>query len=202
MLLSYITDRLACGGDLLPLTGRALRAGVDFVQIREKDLSARELYELCAKILQLPNPHQTRILVNGRADVALAAGAHGVHLPAGSFSPARVRAIAPQPFVIGVSCHSREEVVQAEAEGADYVVFGPVFATPSKQIYGPAQGLERLREVCEAVALPVLALGGVKIDNALSCLEAGAAGIAGISLFQGGEVEPVVRELRRLEELR
>jgi thiamine-phosphate pyrophosphorylase len=199
MLLSYITDRSGCGGDLLPVTGRALRAGVDFVQVREKDLPARELYELCAKILQLPNPHQTRILVNGRADVALAVGAHGVHLPAGSPSPARLRAIAPHPFVIGVSCHSREEVVRAEAEGADYVVFGPVFATPSKQIYGPAQGLERLREVCEAVELPVVALGGVKVENTLSCLEAGAAGIAGISLFQGGdEVEPVVRELRRL----
>ena len=201
MLLSYITDRLACGDDLLPVAGRALRAGVDFVQIREKDLSTRELYEVCARILQLPNPHQTRILVNGRADVALAAGAHGVHLPAGSPSPARLRAIAPPPFVIGVSCHSREEVLRAEAEGADYVVFGPVFETPSKQVYGPAQGLDRLREVCEAADLPVLALGGVNLENAPSCLQAGAAGIAGISLFQGGiEVEPVVRELRRLEE--
>jgi thiamine-phosphate pyrophosphorylase len=201
MLLSYITDRLAFPGDLLSVVGSALRAGVDFVQIREKDLPARALYEVCVEILRLSNPRQTRILVNGRADIALAAGAHGVHLPAGSPSPARLRAIAPQSFVIGVSCHSLEEVRRAKAEDADYAFFGPVFETPSKQAYGPAQGLDRLREMCEAVELPLLALGGVKLDNALLCLQAGAAGIAGISLFQqSSNVEITVRQLRRLEE--
>ncbi len=201
MLLSYITERSALGGNFLSFVGQALQAGVDFVQVREKDLSAHALYEICIEILQLPNPHGTRILVNARADVALAAGAHGVHLPAGSPSPARLRTIAPESFVIGVSCHSLEEVRRAGAEGADYAVFGPVFETPSKQAYGPAQGLERLREACEAVDLPVLALGGVKLDSALPCLRAGAAGIAAISLFQqSNDVETTVRQLRRLEE--
>ncbi len=200
MLLSYITDRRTCPGDLLSAVGRALRAGVDSVQVREKDLSTRALYELCAAILRLPNPRQSHILVNGRADVALAAGAHGVHLPSGSFSPARLRDIAPQPFVIGVSCHSLEEVRRARAEGADYALFGPVFETPSKRAFGPPQGLDRLREVCESVDLPVLALGGVKLDNVGSCLQAGAAGIAGISLFQNpSDIESIVRELRGLE---
>ncbi len=182
----YITDRKAIGG-IAPLTDairRALASGVDMIQIRERDLGTRELTRVVREVLALPNPHGTRILVNARCDVALACGAAGVHLPSDSIPPSRLRTIAPPGFVIGVSCHSLEDAVRADEEGTDFIVFGPVFYTASKVNYGPPQGLERLKEICGAVALPVFALGGVDLLNARLCQEAGAAGIAGITMFQ------------------
>lgn len=201
VLLCYITNRSQLRGGLLARIEDALRAGVDLIQIREKDLSGRDLYALCAEALRLPNPHGTKILVNSRADVALAAGAHGIHLPSNSPAPSAFRGIVPAGFLIGVSCHALEDVRRAQAEGADYAVFGPVFETPSKQTYGPPQGLERLRQACEAVDLPVLALGGVTSNNAASCVQAGAAGIAGISLFQRAEGLPKSGNLQNAESL-
>ncbi len=182
----YITDRRALPAhvDLLDCIERNLAAGVEWVQIREKDLSARELFDLTARGLELPNPHRSKILVNTRVDVAIAAGAGGVHLPAGSPAPRQWRALSPQGFLIGVSCHTLDEVRAAEEEGADYAMFGPVFAPRSKVTALEPRGLEALGQAARAVRIPVLALGGITRENTLDCMRVGAAGVAAISLFQ------------------
>ncbi|MDX2150778.1 MAG: thiamine phosphate synthase [Bryobacteraceae bacterium] len=185
-LTMYITDRHGLGGldGLLANIGRVLKHGVTFLQIREKDLPARELFALVQTVLTLPNPHNTRILVNTRGDVALAAGAHGLHLPAGSPPPSLWRAIAPGGFQIGVSCHTVSELLAAQDEGADYAVLGPIFSPRSKPDSRPPLGLAALADATRAVRIPVLALGGITTESAADCLAAGAAGIAAISLFQ------------------
>jgi thiamine-phosphate pyrophosphorylase len=185
MIECYITDRHSLRGEsLLDAIARNLREGPDWIQVREKDLSARALCDLVRGALELPNPRGVKFLVNSRVDVALAAGAAGVHLPAGSPPPHLWRTIVPPGFLIGVSCHSIEEVRAAEQEDADYVVFGPVFQPLSKPSAEPALGLGQLARAAESARIPVLALGGLTRENAADCIAVGAAGLAGISLYQ------------------
>jgi thiamine-phosphate pyrophosphorylase len=186
---------------LLKVIRDAAAAGVDWIQIREKDLDARTLVELVRLAVADTRETGASILVNDRLDVALAADAAGVHLGEMSLPVEAVRewrrAAGRMAFRIGVSCHSVEAARAAQRAGADYIFFGPVFATPSKAEFGPPQTIERLREVCQSVRIPVLAIGGVTIENAASCLAAGAAGIAAIRLFQqSGDVATVVAQLR------
>ncbi len=179
----------------------AIAAGVDWVQIREKDLAARELLDLVRAAIaiareELPGVHgAARIIVNDRLDVALAVGAAGVHLGRNSV-PARaainwLRAgNAPPNFLVGTSCHSIEDVGEAEGAGANYAFFGPVFDTPSKRAFGAPQGIARLEEVCRSARMPVIAIGGVNEENGVECIRAGAAGIAAIRRFQREETSP------------
>ena len=198
MLLYAITDRSQLAQPLLECLRGWLAAGLDYIQIREKDLPARALYELVAAVVALSNPHGTRILVNERVDVALAAGAHGVHLPSHAPSPQRIRTIMPPGFVIGVSCHSAAEVEAAEREGADFAVFGPVFESPSKLAYGPPVGVLALEQAARGRRLPVLALGGITLQNFQQCRA--AAGVAAVSLFQNApDPGGVVSRLRGAE---
>jgi len=196
--LCYITDRRALAPrPLLPLIHEAIRAGLDVLQIREKDLATRELLELVKGAVDAARGTSTRIVVNDRLDVALAAGAAGVHLGTQSLPARVVRQQVPKDFLMGVSCHSLEEALSAQSAGADYIVFGPIFETPSKLVYGPPLGLGKLREVAARVTIPLLALGGITVERVRSCLEAGATGIAGITLFQAcSSLEDCVRALR------
>ena len=180
MIRYYITGRAILGGgtaELLDAIRSNDAAGVDYIQIREKDLTDGEVLELARQAVALCS--RSRVLVNGRADIALAAGAAGVHLPSHSIAPDRLRTILPAGFLVGVSCHTLEEV--ALAQSADFLVFSPVFDSPGK---GDPQGLAALAAAAAASGIPVLALGGVTAENARSCMEAGAAGVAGIRMFQ------------------
>ena len=152
------------------------------IQIRAKEISARALSGIVSNVVAVCR--SSRILVNTRVDVALACGAQGIHLPAGSIAPSLIRDISPAGFLIGVSCHTIEELQRAEREGADFAVYGPVFAAISKPA-GPPVGLDGLKDAVRSVrGLPVYALGGVTAENSPLCIEAGAAGVAGISLFR------------------
>lgn len=207
--LYYITDRRQFPGDaqeqerrLLKKIAECAAAGVDLVQLREKDLSARALEELAYKAIAALAGSRTRLLINARTDVALACGAHGVHLPANDLVASDVRAIFAQAgvseLVIGVSTHSTAEVGSAEAHGADFAVFGPVF---EKSGTASREGLEQLRQICHRAEaaqppMPLLALGGITLENAPLCVAAGAAGIAAIRLFQQNDVVTVAKKLR------
>jgi thiamine-phosphate pyrophosphorylase len=207
VVLYYISDRMQFPGRerdrrerLLERISDAARIGIDFVQLREKDLPAREMESLAREaVKRVRGAGKTRFLINSRTDVALAAGADGVHLRSKDVSPEDVRTIwreskgAGEP-VIAVSCHTPAEVTAAEAAGADFVVFSPVFEKRSSPVAQIA-GLEVLRSVCLG-KIPVLALGGVTPQNADLCVEARASGIAGIRLFQEGNLAASVARFR------
>jgi thiamine-phosphate pyrophosphorylase len=163
----------------------AVAAQVSLVQIREKLMSARVLYELAERATAFTRGSSTRLLINDRFDIARAAGAAGVHLTERSLPASIVREVCGENFLIGVSTHSFEAALNARAEGADFVVFGPVFEAESKRAFGPPQGLEKLGEVANALAgFPVLAIGGINVENANECFGVGASGVAAIRLFQ------------------
>jgi len=170
--------------DILLQVSTAVAAGIQLIQIREKNLTARVLFELTARVVAIARGSATRILVNDRADVAAGARAHGVHLTTRSLTPALIRNAFGRSFMIGASTHSLDEAREARKEGANFAVFGPIFPTPSKGKYGPPVGTERLEVAARELApFPLFALGGISSGNAIECLHAGASGIAGISLF-------------------
>ena len=169
---------------LLKLVSAAVAARVNLIQLREKELNARVLYELAWRAAAITGGSSTGLLVNDRADIARAAGADGVHLTGSSLPASVVRQTFGPNFLIGVSTHSLAEAQAAHTASADFAVLGPVFETTSKKIYGAPIGLEQLKEAAQELApFPIIALGGVTIDNAPECIRAGAAGIAGIGLF-------------------
>lgn len=236
-ILCYVTDRrgLALSPDseqtnaVIRKIAEVAVAGIDWIQIREKDLSAKQLAALTREALnavqqqrlqpveasklefkqQSPKPPaRTRIIVNDRIDIAIAERANGVHLGENSIPPAEARRLIQSAqkkgllatdFLVGVSCHSLEAAKSAEAADADYIFFGPIFPTPSKAQYGEPQGLDRLADVCHALAIPALAIGGVTADNAASCLQAGARGIAAIRLFQ--DSPDLIRACRAIQSM-
>jgi thiamine-phosphate pyrophosphorylase len=216
MLLYYISDRKAFPGAdvqqraaLLGRVSDCARAGVNYIQLREKDLSARELERLARQAVQAvrDNSATTKLLVNSRTDVALACGADGVHLPADELAASEVRALwmkrrDSEPLV-GVSAHSVDDLRCLQVQGADFAVLAPIFE--KVETGTPGIGLEVLRAASQLPVngtrsgnFAVLALGGVTVSNARSCIEAGAAGVAGIRLFQRGDVFETVRRLREL----
>jgi len=168
---------------LLTLIKTAVAAQIPLIQIREKALNTRVLYELTRRAVGIAHGSSTRVLVNDRFDVALGAGAAGVQLTAQSLSARVVRNATSSRFVIGVSTHSVHEAEEARSGGADLVLFGPVFETESKRSFGPPQGLSKLADIAAAVDTPVIAIGGIAIENVRECLRHGAAGIAAIRLL-------------------
>lgn len=197
MLTYYITDRTQFTGDetarrrrLLDKIADAARSEVDYVQLREKDLSSYESEKLALEVVTLLAGSKTRLLINSRTDVAISAAAAGVHLRSEDVSPVDVRSVWAGKPVIAVSCHTVAEVARAAASGADFAVFGPVFGKKNTA----TAGLDLLGKACRQ-QIPVLALGGVTPDNARSCIDAGASGIAAIRLFQDNDISEVMRHL-------
>jgi thiamine-phosphate pyrophosphorylase len=224
LLLYYITDRRGFPGDeltrrrcLLEKIAEAASEGIDYIQLREKDLCARDLETLAREAMQIiawQNKRTTALLINSRTDVAIAAKASGVHLRSSDISSQDVRAawresynqgqsrsrgrlareLSPPNPLIAISCHSPKEVQEAAANSATIAVFAPIFEKKDAPARNPA-GLEALREACRA-KIPVLALGGITTQNVHSCLEAGAAGIAAIRLFQENDIATILHALR------
>ena len=217
-ILCYVTDRKSIASEgssedragghdrLVQRIAAAAAAGVDWIQIREKDLSAKDYAALVRKAvaqtrtIARPGKEVVRIFVNDRLDIAITEQAAGVHLGENSL-PVRdvyrwlhLQTNRPtfQDFLVGASCHSQDSAISAARDGADYLFFGPIFATPSKTAFGAPQGLIRLKEVCYSVSIPVLAIGGITGENASACLAAGAAGLAAIRLFQESNGLPTI----------
>ena len=180
--LYLITDRKQVrNSNLLAVMEGALRGGVKAVQLREKDLSSKELYDTALGMRELTSRFGAKLFINDRIDIALAADADGVHLGGESMPVRATRKLLGKDKLIGVSCHDRASALAADEEGADFITFGPVYYTPSKARYGDPVGIAALRETAGLLRIPVIALGGVKRENAGEVISAGAHGIALIS---------------------
>jgi thiamine-phosphate diphosphorylase len=194
-VLCLVTDRARCDGEdrLVEIVRHAARAGVQLVQVRERDLDAKPLCELVRRCVAAVEGTRTRILVNDRFDVAIAAGAHGLHLPSHGVPARRMRRIAPPGFLIGRSVHALHEATTVVSEGGvDYLLFGTVFSSASKPGVTPA-GVEALHAVSAAVPVPVLGIGGITVDRIRSVASAGAAGFAAIGLFADAAAQGLER---------
>ena len=205
-ILCLVTDRRRLPqpseSSLIRLVASAARAGVDLIHLRERDLDDHRLLALTREVVSAVGGTATRVVVNDRVDVALAAGAHGVHLRQDSMPADRVRPIVPRDFVIGQAVHGSEDAALAGLSGADFAVMGTIYPTASKPVGRATAGVAGLASACRATSIPVLAIGGVTADNVTDIAAAGAAGIAAIRLFadlQGddadGEIQPAMDEL-------
>jgi thiamine-phosphate pyrophosphorylase len=195
--LYLVTDRhQTCGRSLRDVVHAALRAGVRAVQLREKDLAARSLLALARELTELARTYDARVLVNDRVDVCLAAGSDGVHLPAEGLPASAVRGLVGPDRLVGVSAHSAEQAVRAETEGADFIVLGPIFETPSKRAFGPPIGLSELERARMRCRMPLFGIGGITKERARDVVKAGARGVAVVgSVMTAGDVERAAREL-------
>jgi thiamine-phosphate diphosphorylase len=198
-IICLVTGNRGGASSIVDLIAAAATAGVDMVQIRERDLDDHALLDLTSSAVAAARGTACRIVVNERVDIALAGGASGVHLRGNSFAAARVRGIVPEGFLIGRSVHGVAEAKAIASEQAcDYIVFGTVFSSASKPAGHTVAGLDALKAVCDAVTLPVLAIGGIAPGNAREVARAGASGIAAISLFESVQSLPsTVGALRR-----
>ena len=193
-----ITSGTATVQQILQLVEAGVAARVPLFQVREKTLSGRALYELTARAVEITRGSDTRLLVNDRSDIARAAGADGVHLTSQSLRADVVRKTYGPEFLIGVSTHSLDEARAAQAGGADFVVFGPVFETESKREFGEPQRLNKLEQVTSELRdFPVVAIGGITLDNVRACFDAGARGVAAIRLLNDAErMSSIVESIR------
>lgn len=198
--LYLVTDRkLTYGRDLLWVLERALDGGVKAIQLREKDLSGKQLFSLAERVSHLCRRYQAQLFINDRADVALAVDAAGVHLGESSMPVPAARALLGTQRIIGVSTHSLEGARKAEQDGADFIVFGPVYFTPSKANYGTPQGLNALRKIVANISLAVYAIGGIKLENLLETQRVGIRGVALISaIMNADEPDHTARQLLAL----
>lgn len=195
--LYLVTDRhQTCGRPLQDVVSAALRAGVRAVQLREKDLPTRPLLALAREMTELARSYGARMLVNDRADVCLAAGSDGTHLPAAGLRPAAARRLLGPDRLIGASAHSADEAARAETDGADFIVLGPIFATPSKRGFGPPIGLGELERARMRCQVPLFGIGGVTASRVREVVKAGAHGVAVVgSVMAADDIERAAREL-------
>lgn len=201
--LYLITDRTIpeSAQRFIPALKAALQGGVSAVQLREKDLGTKSLMRLAYRVRELTRQYGALFFINDRFDVALAVGADGVHLTQGSIPAATVRRTVRKKLLVGVSTHSLKEALSAERADADFITFGPVYRTPSKQRYGSPLGLEMLRKVCARVKLPVFAIGGMKGGRTKAALKRGASGVAMISeVFGARDIRSKTAEILNILE--
>ncbi len=195
--LLVVTDRHQTNGrPLVPLLQQVLRAAVPIVQLRERDLSAKELVTLAREVQVVTAVHKSHLLINDRIDIALALEGVGVHLRSNSLSVSVARQLLGAQRLLGISVHTVEEAIQVESQGADYIVLGPIYETPSKKMFGPPLGIHTLEKACRLVRIPIFGIGGVTAVRAHEMRRAGAFGVAVITAILGAaDVESATREL-------